>query len=130
MITSITLENFKCFRKLEVNPRLITVFIGPNGTGKSSVLQALALLKQSVGANSIRHQGEFLSLPSPSDIIPNFLAAPANLRIAFAGNVSRSDLASHGFDQYVQYRYGADFLPSSAMVSCFGEIDLWSFGLR
>lgn len=42
MITSITLENFKCFRKVEVNPRRITAFVGPNGTGKSSVLQALA----------------------------------------------------------------------------------------
>jgi len=43
VITSITLENFKCFRKLEVQPRLITAFVGPNGSGKSSVLQALAL---------------------------------------------------------------------------------------
>ena len=46
MITNITLENFKCFRQISVDPKLITVFIGPNGTGKSGVLQAL-LLKQS-----------------------------------------------------------------------------------
>lgn len=47
MITNITLENFKCFRQVSVDPKLITVFIGPNGTGKSGVLQALLLLKQS-----------------------------------------------------------------------------------
>ena len=47
MITNITLENFKCFRKVEINPKLVTLFIGPNGTGKSGVLQALLLLKQS-----------------------------------------------------------------------------------
>ena len=47
MITNIALQNFKCFRHLSVDPKLITVFIGPNGTGKSSVLQALHLLKQS-----------------------------------------------------------------------------------
>ena len=58
MITNITLHNFKCFRELEVNPKLITVFIGPNGTGKSSVLQALLLLKQSVGAQRLQLQGE------------------------------------------------------------------------
>ena len=46
MITNITLENFKCFRKVEINPKLVTLFIGPNGTGKSGVLQALLLLKQ------------------------------------------------------------------------------------
>ena len=47
MITNITLENFKCFRSLSIDPRLVTVLIGPNGTGKSGVLQALLLLKQS-----------------------------------------------------------------------------------
>ena len=47
MITNITLENFKCFRKSSINPKLITLFIGPNGTGKSGVLQAMLLLKQS-----------------------------------------------------------------------------------
>ena len=47
MITNINLENFKCFRHISVDPKLITVFIGPNGTGKSGVLQALLLLKQS-----------------------------------------------------------------------------------
>ena len=51
MITNIALKNFKCFRELEVNPKLITVFIGPNGTGKSGVLQALLLLKQSEDLN-------------------------------------------------------------------------------
>ena len=47
MITNITLHNFKCFPHISVDPKLITVFIGPNGTGKSGVLQALLLLKQS-----------------------------------------------------------------------------------
>ena len=47
MITNIALQNFKCFRHISVAPKLITVFIGPNGTGKSGVLQALLLLKQS-----------------------------------------------------------------------------------
>ena len=47
MITNITLENFKCFRYISVDPKLVTVFIGPNGTGKSGVMQALLLLKQS-----------------------------------------------------------------------------------
>ena len=41
------MQNFKCFQRISVDPKLITVFIGPNGTGKSGVLQALLLLKQS-----------------------------------------------------------------------------------
>ena len=51
MITNISLKNFKCFRSLDINPKLVTVLIGPNGTGKSGVLQALLLLKQSKGAD-------------------------------------------------------------------------------
>ena len=48
MITDITLENFKGFQHLEIQPKRITAFVGPNGTGKSSVLQAFGLLKQTV----------------------------------------------------------------------------------
>ena len=51
MITNITLENFKCFRKVEINPKLVTLFIGPNGPGNSGVLQALLLPKQSGDAS-------------------------------------------------------------------------------
>ncbi len=47
MITNISLQNFKCFRKVSLDSKLITVLIGPNGTGKTAVLQALLLLKQS-----------------------------------------------------------------------------------
>ena len=53
MITDITLENFKCFRKVEIHPKWITCFVGPNGTGKSSVLQAFGLLKQTVKRSSV-----------------------------------------------------------------------------
>lgn len=49
MITGITLENFKGFREVEIQPKQITAFVGPNGTGKSSALQAFGLLKQTVG---------------------------------------------------------------------------------
>ena len=38
MITNISLKNFKCFRHLDLDPKLVTVLIGPNGTGKSGVL--------------------------------------------------------------------------------------------
>ena len=90
MITNITLENFKCFRHVSINPKLLTVLIGPNGTGKSSVLQALLLLKQSVGSrlqNSIT-RGESINF---AEILPRRFNFPVLyqtnrvVHIAFAG---------------------------------------------
>ena len=51
MLREISLKNFKLFSAegVTIRPGLITVFVGANGTGSSSVLQALMLLKQSVG---------------------------------------------------------------------------------
>ncbi len=92
MITNIRLENFKCFRELDINPKLLTVLIGANGTGKSSVLQALMLLKQSVGDWQskgdweIEYQGEFINLSGQADIVPNFLDNCPPMYFGFAGN--------------------------------------------
>ena len=47
MIRQLTLRNFKGFRQQTFDLAPLTVFVGRNGTGKSSALQALALLKQS-----------------------------------------------------------------------------------
>lgn len=47
MLLKFGLRNFKAFRDQSFNLAPITVFVGRNGTGKSSILQALAFLKQS-----------------------------------------------------------------------------------
>jgi energy-coupling factor transporter ATP-binding protein EcfA2 len=65
MITNITLDNFKCFPSVNIDPKLITVLIGPNGTGKTAILQALPLLKQSEDPGTrLDLQGPLLDLPS------------------------------------------------------------------
>ena len=78
MITNITLENFKCFRQVSINPKRLTVLIGPNGTGKSSVLQALLLLKQSVGEETLQVlQGRLFSFSSSAEVSPKFFISMA-----------------------------------------------------
>ena len=72
MITNITLENFKCFHHVSINPRRLTVLIGPNGTGKSSILQVLLLLKQSVGRDRLRYQKGYVSLSNSGELFPKF----------------------------------------------------------
>jgi len=46
-LTNIKLKNFKSHKNSEFNPKLVTIFIGPNSSGKSSVLQSLLVLKES-----------------------------------------------------------------------------------
>lgn len=49
MLIGITLENFKCFQnKIQVPLRQINLFTGINGRGKSTALQALLLMRQSL----------------------------------------------------------------------------------
>ena len=83
MITNITLENFKCFRQVSINPKLLTVLIGPNGTGKSSILQGLLLNKQSIGESRGRpvYRGEFVDLRSAAEIEPVFMEQPPGFSV-------------------------------------------------
>ncbi len=71
MLQSFTLRNFKLFDKqgVTIEPGKITVLIGANGTGKSSFLQALYLLKQSVGQPALQISGSLIDLGSYTDIV-------------------------------------------------------------
>lgn len=46
MITSLAIRNFKCFLSLDLEFLPLTVLTGINGTGKSTVIQALLLTRQ------------------------------------------------------------------------------------
>lgn len=48
MITNISLKNFKCFDDLDIDVANLTLFMGINGVGKSSVIQSLLLQRQSL----------------------------------------------------------------------------------
>ena len=41
LIKSVTIENFRCIKHLSVTFADLTAFVGRNGSGKSTVLQAL-----------------------------------------------------------------------------------------
>ena len=61
MIQQVTVKNFKCLRDLTVNLERFTVFVGANGSGKTSVLQALDLLCRTFRTQQSQNlDGEFL----------------------------------------------------------------------
>ncbi len=74
MIERVRMRNFKCFGDASVPLNRLTVLAGLNGTGKSSVIQALLLLRQSgLGRDgtpaNLRWQGPLVDLGSFADVL-------------------------------------------------------------
>ena len=86
MITNIELGNFKCFRHVSIDPKLVTVLIGPNGTGKSGVLQALMLLKQSRNdVRSLKLQGDLVWFAPDAFALQNLDASFEAVELSLGG---------------------------------------------
>src|SRR5438552_1060643 len=47
MVTKVSVRNFKCLRNVQIELERFTVFVGPNASGKSSILQAVDALCRS-----------------------------------------------------------------------------------
>jgi len=75
MINQIWIENLKCFSKLQIDLGKLTLLTGFNAGGKSTVLQSLLLLSQSIlmnrTSNSLALNGEQVALGSPSEVLNN-----------------------------------------------------------
>lgn len=72
-ITSMHLENFKCFEELNLQMRDLNVFAGINNMGKSTTIQALLLLRQAYDMGCImkglRLNGDIVSLGIGKDVL-------------------------------------------------------------
>jgi AAA15 family ATPase/GTPase len=44
MITKLSISNFKSVRKLDIDCKKVNLFIGEPNTGKSNILEAMALM--------------------------------------------------------------------------------------
>lgn len=60
MISEICLRNFKSFKSIDLPVAALTILSGLNGSGKSSVMQALAALRQSSEARCLQEDGGLL----------------------------------------------------------------------
>jgi|GEM_PF-5533992 len=73
MISGIVIKNFKCLKSVDLKLKRITVFIGPNGSGKTSIFQALLTLKNFViKYGNIQHSQifnlDFVNLGDPTQV--------------------------------------------------------------
>ena len=116
MIGKIELRNFKCFETLSLTCSPLTLLCGLNGTGKSSVLQALLVLRQSFAAGELPEgrlvlSGELADLGTGNDVL--FEGAETD---AVEIELHRDDAptpCSFSFD----YLRGADELRAQSAIS-------------
>lgn len=79
MITNLHLRNFKCFEEQDFPFAPLTLLTGLNGMGKSSVIQALLLLRQSYKNTPFFKElilnGKYINLGTTKDIIYQYFTS-------------------------------------------------------
>ena len=83
MIEKINISNFKCFKNLELNLGALNLFSGQNGMGKSTVIQALLLLRQSHKHGYLQQKkvclnGDYIQLGTGWDILHEYAEVDMN----------------------------------------------------
>ena len=94
MLNTITINNFKCFSQQTIEFGLLTVLAGTNGVGKSTVIQALLLLRQAIENNyekNILLNGPFLLNLGNSNEIINSAAKGSVLSFELRGDFCKED---------------------------------------
>lgn len=83
MLDSVTIHNFKCFADIHIPLKPLSVFSGINGVGKSSALQALLLLRQSLLQEpcQVRLNGPLVSLGYAEDVLHEYAGEGAPIRL-------------------------------------------------
>ena len=121
MITDITLTNFKCFHRIKVAPKRVTLLIGGNGTGKSGLLQALLLLKQwDTQSNTLSLEGDLVRI-DPDDFA-NYVIPARSPEIWFSlsgeWNVASDDVQSPVVFQ-LQFRFSTEGMVQAKLVNAY-----------
>ncbi len=110
MIKIVEIENFKLFKKTKLSLKPLSIFTGLNGTGKSSFIQILLLLRQShlsgVLPTGLMLKGDLADLGTGKDIFYQFAGKDDLLKI-------KINTESHSFYWHFQYWSDSDVLKIS-----------------
>lgn len=123
MLQQLRLENFKGLKKAEINFGRITVLIGPNGTGKSSISHALMALRQSIGANELIVTGSLINLGNFADVLNKEVLQK---QVGVGLSVGMADCPDLGIIESASYSCNAYFSPQlvslDAMIGGPGKV--------
>ena len=102
MITGIDLKHFKCFDLLKLPLRPLTLLSGANASGKSSVLQALVLLHQTITEHEWSHRlllnGRAIRLGTVADVVDQRARRSCEIALRTDDNEIRWEFAGEPAD--------------------------------
>lgn len=109
MLTKIKVKNYKGFKEAEIPIKPITVLLGANSSGKSSMLQLLLLLQQTAEETSDSYKsalkmfGNRISVGKPENLFYGLdRKIPIKIQIDFV-NEKAYDLIQHALESFVMY---------------------------
>lgn len=114
MITRLTIENFKAFQYAELNLTELNLLTGINGVGKSSVLQALLLLRQSRNMAGLALKGDLIDIGLGRDALN---AQADEDKIRFELEFSNGDLVNYEYNSTAT----SDFLEVTRLPNFRGD---------
>jgi predicted ATPase len=127
MIKSIEVENFKLFKHTKLSLKTLNLFTGLNGTGKSSFIQILLLLRQSQQAGILPNiglilKGSLVELGTAKDIFYQFAGKDDLIKM-------RINAPNHSFYWNFNYLSDSDILAvvdKSAYTDALLEFSLFN----
>ncbi|MDR4950816.1 AAA family ATPase [Chryseobacterium sp. ES2] len=101
MIENLSLTNYKAFEKENLDIKPITILLGTNSSGKSSIIQFLLMLKQTINnvndyESALKLNGKFVNLGEVENIFRN-KNTNKNLRFSLQFNISQKN---HFFTEF------------------------------
>lgn len=113
MIKKIELRNFKCFERLELPLANLNLLSGINSMGKSTVIQALLLLRQAYEKNSLKEgiylNGEYTQIGTGYDLL--YFNAAGDIEIIL------TDESDQKYRWVLEYVTDSDYLKINKQVS-------------
>ena len=106
MINYISIDGFKSLKNVVIEIKPLTILIGLNSSGKSSVLQFLQILKQTAPANysNLNINGDLIELGTFSDVV--FNREEQNTIEFYIGGLRKASL-NPPFGRSIEYGYSA-----------------------